>query len=576
MAIRRRAASSITVQRAGTDTTVIAITGAGGLRKVGSSLVTLASRNDYTGLTDITGGELKLNVARAIQGAAVRLANTSGAKLTVTQDTTIGALSGGGANGGNIEITKGRTLTVDSARGADTTYSGVISETGTPATARASLVKTGAGKLTLGGSNTYTGATTISNGILAISHSNALGTGTGANARVTVNTGGTLELRLTGTSTNSFGKLLTLNGPGFNTGTTEEPVYQGALRNVSGSNTWSGAITLESTAAIHNADTANALTISGVISGTNFGLSKTGPGTLTLSATNTYTGVTRVEGGTLKLGAENAINSGGSLVVAGGTFDLAGYDNTFSGVQLLSGTITDSGRTVINLTTPESVTGKLTLNNASTADSGRRYFELEQGTVSARLAGTAGLRKTGVGKVTLASANSYTGATFINAGTLSIGDNHALGFDDRDTAPNTTTTVAAGATLELDPGAGETLTINSENLILNGTGHNNRGALRNLSGTNTWSGAIRVASNATTIHNANTTGTAPTLILSGTLTLESATDPAVAANLTLTGAGKTRITGQITGLGGLIKQGAGTLVLNRSVAATAQQLPGRH
>ena len=177
-----------------------------------------------------------------------------------------------------------------------------------------------------------------------------------------------------------------------------------------------------------------------------------------------------MEDGTLKLGAENAINSGGRLVVAGGTFDLAGYDNTFSGVQLISGRISDSGRTVINLTTPESVTGKLTLNNASTADSGRRYFELEQGTVSARLAGTAGLRKTGVGKLTLASANSYTGATFINAGTLSIGDSHALGFDEGDTAPNTTTTVAAGATLELDPGAGETLTINRENLILNGHG----------------------------------------------------------------------------------------------------------
>ncbi len=601
---RRRAASSITVQRAGTDTNAIAITGAGGLRKAGSGLVTLASRNDYTGLTDIMGGELKLDIARAIQGAAVRLANTSGARLTVTQDTTIGALSGGGANGGNIEITKGRILTVNSATGADTTYSGVISETGASTnTARVSLVKTGAGKLTLGGSNSYTGTTTVSNGILAISHSNALGTGTGANARVTVNTGGTLELEGPTSGTGlSLGKLLTLNGPGFNSGTTESPLYQGALHNALGNNTWSGAITLAGNTTIVQAILGNTLTLSGgvglatdvtgatltlagngntaitnaIATGTG-GLSKTGGGTLTLSATNTYTGVTRVEGGTLKLGQDAAIDDDSRLVVAGGTFDLAGYDNTFDGVQLLSGTISDSGRTVLNLDTPESVTGKLTLNNAST--SSLRYFDLREGTVSARLAGTAGLRKTGAGKVTLASANSYTGATFIDAGTLAIGDNHALGFDDSDEAASTTTTtVATGATLELDPGAGETLTINNENLTLNGQGvldgDVRQGALRNVSGTNTWSGAIRVASNATTIHNANTTGTAPTLILSGTLTLESATDPAVAANLTLTGAGKTRITGQITGLGGLIKQGGGTLVVNNSSSTNPNNYQG--
>ncbi len=601
----RRAASTIKVEAAVSDTD--SIIGAGGLIKAGTGQVTLANGNDYRGRTQINAGELILadSGGDAISNdSAVSLstaASNNTARLSVLNSETIGTLSGGGSAGGNIVITKGQTLTVNQATGADTTYNGVISETDpvpadTTATA-ASLVKSGAGRLTLGGSNTYTGATTISNGILAISNSGALGTGTGETGRVTVNTGGTLELRLTATSTNSFGKLLTLNGPGFNSGTTGAPVYQGALRNVSGINTWSGAITLGARAAIHNADTTNTLTLSGAISGATFtltvagagdteiegvigtttgGLSKQGGGTLTLGATNTYTGVTRVEGGTLKLGQSNAINSGGSLVVAGGTFDLAGYENTFSGVQLLSGTITDSGRTVsVTVSTSTSVTGKLTLNNASTTS--LRYFDLRQGTVSAGLAGTAGLRKTSAGKVTLASANSYTGATFIDAGTLSIGDNHALGFDDSDTASTTATTVAAGATLELDPGAGETLTINSENLILNGQGvldgDVRQGALRNLSGTNTWSGAIRVASNAT-IHNANTTGTAPTLILSGALTLQSAATTPVAASLTLRGAGKTRITGRITGLGGLIKQGAGTLVLNRSVAATANNYQG--
>ena len=603
-ATARRAASTIKVEAAVSDTD--SIIGAGGLIKAGTGQVTLANGNDYRGRTQINAGELILadSGGDAISNdSAVSLSTATSnntARLSVLNSETIGTLSGGGSAGGNIVITKGQTLTVNQATGADTSYNGVISETDpvpadTTATA-ANFAKTGAGKLTLGGSNTYTGATTISNGILAISNSGALGTGTGETGRVTVNTGGTLELRLTATSTNSFGKLLTLNGPGFNTGTPEAPVYQGALRNVSGINTWSGAITLGSAAAIHNADTTNALTLSGAISGATFtltvagagdteiegvigtttgGLSKQGGGTLTLGATNTYTGVTRVEGGTLKLGGNNAINSGGSLVVAGGTFDLAGYENTFSGVQLLSGTITDSGRP------PPAGTigiryGALTLNNVGTADSGRRYFDLREGTVRAGLAGTAGLRKTGVGRVTLARAvtdNTYEGATFIDEGTLTIATGDALGGVLEEGELTTTTTVAAGATLELDPGAGETLNID-ENLILNGTGHNNRGALRSVSGTSTVASPIRLASNAT-IHNASVaTGAAPTLTLSGALTLQSAATPAVAASLTLTGAGKTRITGRITGLGGLIKQGAGTLVLNRSVAATANNYQG--
>ncbi len=602
-AITRRAASAITVQRP--TATANAITGSGGLTKQGTGLVTLASQNTYTGETRINAGELRLTntSGRALPGAVL----IGNARLAVTENNTIGSLNSGvaatctGSVCGDIRITKGKSLTIDQALGADGFYYGSISEIG--ATGRANLIKTGAGRLKLNAASTYTGATTINNGALVITHSDALGTGTDEDGRVTVNAGGTLELEGPATGAGlSLGKLLTLNGRGFNTGTAAAPVTRGALLNATGANTWSGAITLAGDTTINNLSntgTGNTLTLGGGISGATFtltvagrgntlisgvigattgGLSKTGTGTLTLGATNTYTGLTRVEDGTLKLGGDNAINSGGSLVVAGGIFDLAGYDNTFSGVQLLSGTMTDSGRTVsVTVSTSTSVTGKLTLNNDGTADSGRRYFDLREGTVSAGLAGTAGLRKTGAGKVTLTSANSYTGATFIDAGTLSIGDNHALGFDDSDTASTTATTVAADATLELDPGAGETLTINNEDLTLNGQGVLDggvrQGALRNLSGTNTWSGAIRLASNAT-IHNANTTGTAPTLILSGALSLQSAAATPVAASLTLTGAGKTRITGRITGLGGLIKQGAGTLVVNNSSSANPNNYQG--
>ena len=317
---------------------------------------------------------------------------------------------------------------------------------------------------------------------------------------------------------------MTLNGSGVG--------GRGALRNVSGANTWSGAITLGASAAIHNADTANTLTlgsatngiggatftltvagegdteIEGIIGTTTGGLTKTGGGTLTLSAANSYTGDTKVEGGTLKLGRNTAINAGSKLVVDGGTFDLAGRNNTFNGVQLIDGTIDDTGRDVSGTLTK----GALTLSTGN--------YDLKNGTVNAVLGGaSAGLEKnekTGAdnpGVVILTANNTYNGATTINSGVLRITNKDALGNTTGDT------TVTAGGTLELALSGSNNIPA-GEALTLNGTGHNNRGALRNVNGTNTWSGAIRVATGAT-IHNANTTGTAPTLILSNTLTLES-------------------------------------------------------
>ncbi len=69
---------------------------------------------------------------------------------------------------------------------------------------------------------------------------------------------------------------------------------------------------------------ANTLTLSGVISGSGFGLTEAGSGTLVLSGANTYTGNTLVTGGTLALVNSGSINSSANVGVNGATLDSSG------------------------------------------------------------------------------------------------------------------------------------------------------------------------------------------------------------------------------------------------------------
>lgn len=126
------------------------------------------------------------------------------------------------------------------------------------------------------------------------------------------------------------------------------------------------------------------------------GLVKLGTGTLILSGTNTYNGTTTVSNGTLRLGVANAITNTGALLVAGGTLDLNGFSVTNGAVTLESGSIING-----------------TLNATS-------YNLLGSGSIYAKLEGAAALNKTGSGSASLFRANTYTGVTRIEAGTLKL------------------------------------------------------------------------------------------------------------------------------------------------------------
>ncbi len=160
------------------------------------------------------------------------------------------------------------------------------------------------------------------------------------------------------------------------------------VRTISGS----GAIDLGSNALILGGN--DNTTYSGVISGTG-SLAKFGTGVLTLSGNNSYSGMTQVSGGTLQLGASNVLaNTSVVNIGSGATFDLGGFNDTIGGLA-------GAGTVALGA-------GRLTVDQAANT------------VFSGPITGTGGLTKFGSGVLNLTGTSSYTGATFVNGGTLAI------------------------------------------------------------------------------------------------------------------------------------------------------------
>ncbi|MBL9092061.1 MAG: autotransporter-associated beta strand repeat-containing protein [Planctomycetaceae bacterium] len=172
-------------------------------------------------------------------------------------------------------------------------------------------------------------------------------------------------------------------------------------------------------------------------------------------------------------------------------------------------------------------------------------FIAEAGTLRnlAELNGGASFVKSGgaFDRLTLDTANAYTGSTEVNYGTLRVAHDQALG------GAGAGTTVAQFAALELAGG----IAVGPEALSIEGDGIFGAGALRNAFGDNSYAGAITITSAARINSDSNT------LILSGGLSGE-------AVPLTFGGQGNVVIAGGNIGIGGgtLTKDGGGALSLN--------------
>ena len=330
-------------------------------------------------------------------GAATNL--TANAGGTIDFSGTIGTAgnnqvnAGSIAGGGNIVLGP-NNLTVG-ASATSTIFSGTLSGSG-------SLTKIGSGTLTLGASNSYTGGTTITGGLVNFSALASFGTG-----NVTLNGGG---VQWASASSADISSRLTALGAGGGTFDTN----------------------------------GNAVTLATAITGGG-GLTKVGSGTLNLTASNTYTGGTIISAGTVQVGngatsgsiVGNVVDNGAlnflrsdSVTFAGSISGTGTVSKVSSGLLILTGTNTYTGGTLVS--------GVLQIGNGGTTgsitgnvnDSGTLVFDRSDtvtfaGVISNPVGGA--LTQAGTGTLILTGANSYFNGTTISAGTLQIGSGGTAG-----------------------------------------------------------------------------------------------------------------------------------------------------
>ena len=340
--------SDLTFSGAGTTTISGAIDGGGvlnslgaapgGLIQAGSGPVYLTGTTNYSGNITAQSGAGTLYIAPPGAGSTTWNGAFFGGGA-INFNCSALTLGGGASNfTGSFAFQKACSLTFVPAAGITGTFGCVLNNNG-------SVTQNGPGVTVLNGRDTYTGSTTISNGLLQAN----IGTGIPSGSFLKLD-GGVLQSN--GTSTVSFTRSLgtsgstfqwTNNGGGFSAGAAAMNVNVGNGASLTwgttpGTNVM-GTLKLSSSAAaavttFQNKVALNGATrtifvddnpnstndyavMSGVISG-SAGIIKTGLGQLNLTATDTYTGSTTISGGVLQANLGAGLPSSSYLVLDGG------------------------------------------------------------------------------------------------------------------------------------------------------------------------------------------------------------------------------------------------------------------
>ena len=459
-------------------------------------------------------------------------------------------IQGGSVTGG----AGGGALGIQQNGGGTTTFtiaSNIIDNGGAT-----SFIKSGTGNVVLSGNNTYTGATTISQGTLSVSDINMSGTASniGASSADSANLvlqGGTLSYTGTGDTTDR-GFTLMRNGPVADntiqvTQSTADLRFDGEVVSPDGAN-----------------------------------LIKTGAGTLTLgNANNSYTGTTTVSGGTLAV----------STLANGGSNSNIGASSSDSSNLVLQG----GGEL-------EYLGGTVATDRGFTLGAGGGGVDVVQGgttlTAGGIVAGAGTLTKNGPGTLLLSGINTFTGGGFVNSGVLQAGSTQAFGTGgwtiasgstlDLNDFDNTVAAIAGGGTIDLGS-ADLTIGVTGGNPIFSGVITGSGGLIRNggytqtLSGCgNTYTGSTQILGGNLQVDCLRNGGEASSIGASGSassnLVIANSgaliyTGPSTSVDRGITlaggygyvsnGAGTTLgFSGQVTGGGTLRKSGDGALVLS--------------
>jgi autotransporter-associated beta strand protein len=349
----------------------------------------------------------------------------------------------------------------------------------------AGLVKTGSGTLTLSGgaANSFTGATTVSNGTLILAKNSAgapdnFGAAVG---NLAVNNGSLVHLANTWQIRDDATVDITGSTVSLASGV-QELVRTTNLNSgtISGSGGWFASAALNNSinsagsSAISTSYLAlgaqtpisvigDTLTISSEIRdyGPAGGFNKVGAGTLVISGANTYTGTTSISQGLLQLGNHHAIPDSSNVDITGGSLNLNGFQDTI-------GSLSGSG--------PISLGGGILTVGANSAST----------TYSGVISGAGGLGKIGTGTLTLAGNNSVGGTTTVSSGALTIGNGSSSGA-----LGSGNIALSAGASLLFN--RGDSGLVYAGNISGDGAVNNAGGGTVTFTGTNSHAGGTLIS-----------------------------------------------------------------------------------
>jgi autotransporter-associated beta strand protein len=398
-----------------------------------ASLVVVSNTISDYAFTTTSGGSLGSTAGLVKQGSGLLYIDTdnsnTGGTLIDGGVLQVGDPSGIGTRGslGSGNVTNNTGLVF--YRQGNVTVPGAIS--GPAGITNNFIGANNVANITLSGANSYAGDTISSGGTLTLQGASALGNST--NIVITSTTGGPglsgTRLALTGGANVAANVTLSMSG-------TFVPDIRCNLFSPSGSNTFAGAIVLAGDGQIGIGAEGPLLHVSGPISGPSFAgdnaklilrgngfgilsgavtlsdghCSKTEGSTWVLASTgNTWTN-SDIAGGTLRLGANNAIPTSATVNMTGGNLDLAGFNQTLAVLNATSGPIGNSSTNSDSL---------LTINNNT------NYAGVIQNSVS------GGTRTVAVtiagGSVSLSGVSTYSGNTTIATGTLALSGNGRIG-----------------------------------------------------------------------------------------------------------------------------------------------------